>query len=130
MLPSDGTWNDFTSNGGEQNNNAEGWGEGSVFPYYINGTRQTANGTPTRVNSALNGRQYTPETGDVRPWFPMTGIRTKETAEFYNSGNYGRNWSSTAIGSLANSLTFSVNRITPNYASYIADGQSVRCLQE
>jgi hypothetical protein len=126
-----GTWSDFTTTGVMlPNNSPEIFGEGSLFPYYTNGTRQTANGVPTLVASARNGRYYTPETGDVRPWYPVAGFRDQTSGKVSGNGDYGYYWSSSANGANGVYLAGRNGRIDPSGAIGRSFGYPVRCLQE
>jgi hypothetical protein len=127
MLPPMGTWNDFTSNGGNAST-AEAY-SGTLFAYYINGVQQTAEGTPTFVASARNGRQYTPETGNVQAWYPATGYLSSGTGAMA-VGSSGYYWSSTFSGTNADRLNVTYGSIIPSSASSRANGFNVRCLQE
>jgi hypothetical protein len=128
-----GTWSDFTSNGGNAPT-AEAV-SGTLFAYYINGVQQTEDGTPLFGASARNGRRYDPETGDVLAWFPVAGRRHVSSGEFQSIGDMGQIWSSSAssTGSTGYNLQFSMGiSKTINHLSELQRGWgfSVRCLQE
>jgi hypothetical protein len=126
-----GTWKDFTTTGGNlADGSPEAFGQNSPFPYYINGTRQTANETPTMVISGLNGRYYTPETGDLRTWYPTAGYRINTTGELTSVGINGYSWASMVSGSSAYNLSFTNARLYPSNVLGHAYSHTLRCLQE
>ena len=126
-----GTWNDFTVDGKNHNGDNEAYGAGlTYFPYFINGVQQTANGTPTFVQSARNGRYYAQ--GNVKVWYPAPGCRdTRNTGGLVSIGNRGYSWSSTTNGSSVYYLVYDLPRIFPSQSNNLrANGFPVRCLRE
>jgi hypothetical protein len=123
-----GTWNDFTAAGSGANApSAEAYGQNSPFPFYFNGTKQTANGVPARVDSGKNGRYYTPQIGNVQPWFPAAGYLQFGLTSI---GEAGLNWTSTEESTHSRTLFFTIGGIMPTYSSTRSLGFPVRCLQE
>ena len=127
MIAPNGTWNDFTSDGGNKNNVAEAY-SGTIFPYFINGVQQVANGTPTFVQSARNGRYYAQ--GNVKVWYPAPGYRNWGTGVLGGVGYGGNYWSSTVNGTNINYLNFNPGNIYPINANVRTYGNQVRCLRE
>ncbi len=124
-----GTWNDFTVDGKNQSGNDEAYGAGlTYFPYFINGVQQTANGTPTFVQSARNGRYYAQ--GNVKVWYPAPGFRNNSTGGLTYVGNGGWNWSSTVNGTNVYFLDLRQTLIIPSNTYYRTSGDQVRCLRE
>ncbi len=124
-----GTWNDFTSDGGNHNGDNEAYGAGlTYFPYFINGVQQTANGTPTFVQSARNGRYYAQ--GNVKVWYPAPGCQSHATGVLSYVGYHGHCWSSTANGSNAYFLGLGNVHINSSQLGARIYGFPVRCLRE
>jgi hypothetical protein len=126
-----GTWHDFTAagNGGNHYNDAEAYGQNSPFPYYINGTKQTANGMPTMVDSGRNGRYYTHEAGGILAWYPAAG-QLHNAGGLGAVGNRGHYWSSSANNFDPYNIGFHNSILYPSHTLSRTFGESVRCLQE
>ncbi|MCC8063163.1 MAG: hypothetical protein LIO68_08005, partial [Rikenellaceae bacterium] len=119
-----GTWTDFGTNA-----------YAAPFWYYINGTKQTAAGTPATKYYATNGRYYEPSSGAVRAWYPAPGVRdagsrTGGEGDLWNVGHSGFSWSSSVSGSNGFYLYFSPTSLNPSFANLRGHGFPVRCLQE
>ncbi len=119
-----GTWTDFGTNA-----------YAAPFWYYINGTKQTAAGTPATKYYATNGRYYEPSSGAVRAWYPAPGYRdagsrTGGEGDLWYVGYNGYSWSSSVSGSNGVYLYFNATGLNPSNASHRAYGFQVRCLQE
>ena len=68
----------------------------AIFQYYINGTAQTAPGTPVFVASGRNGRLYS--AGNVKAWYPATSFIHGADGRFSYPGMDGYSRSASASG--------------------------------
>lgn len=112
-----GTWSDFGTNA-----------YAAPFWYYIKGTQQTANGTPTLVPSAQNGRIY--EMGSVNAWYPAPGGRGFGEGALWGVGSNGYSLSSSVSGTNGVWLEFRPTLVGPGFTNGRACGLLVRCIQE
>ncbi len=127
-VPKDGTWNDFTSTGRDVVGISDDEPyTGTLFPYFINGTQQTASGQWSNTTSpnVRNGRLY--QQGSVKAWYPAAGYLGK--VEVAGGGSGGWYWSSKVDG-YSYYLSFGSGDINPNDSNHHDHSGSVRCIQE
>lgn len=124
-VPVHGIWDDFGTDG-----------YSDPFFMYINGVKQTADGTPAYTRHATNGRLYAPVDGTVKSWYPMGGAMRYSTGLCYNTGRNGYLWTSTPIRpeNIVNNYNYYfdtfLNGVNPHASHYRAQGFNVRCMQE
>ena len=112
-----GTWSDFGFDG-----------YADPFWYYINGVKQTAEGTPEFVLHAQNGRLYS--AGNVKSWYPSSGHRYHVNGMLCDAGTNGTVWSSSAFNTAAQFLYLLPKNITYSSNGPRAYCFQVRCIQE